>query len=604
MENIFPRSLPDSTAPHRSDRVNHTGHRMARERWLACFAMVSIASTAWGPALAAPEISTDQLVRELAAQDVSQARILGVDRDGMPLVCGMTESRETLTLGVEIESQALLSDERAYELIPSVIRPDGVDGLFLEVNTNGPVNGVTIVLSAFFIGPGQIDGFDTTPVPLRDDGLEGDRVAGDFIFTGGPIRYNTAYSEDPFLFSDYPDGLAFVSLSTAVTQEGRLGGLEVEETDTSISPFAAGADVGLLRGDIPVVTIESLSPIVNVSPYLINVKTDVRGTQRSLRLRGLTLDQVTHAIYDVLPDTFDFLTFFSTNKIERLPFTSSANFITGIHSWSKIDYTGSRLSPIDNTAFWGSAGKLLGLNRLDMGPRGANTNIATHELLHQWNAFFDDELGVTNGGAHYSAESSVGSLIGGHLWQDNGDGSFSMVCDPLEGRGGAFAVAPLDEYMMGVIEGGLVPPARVYDSSLPSPGEMCDSGTTSFTDISTTVTIEDIQSVHGVRTPGPADAQREYRIGFVAESHERFLTPEEMTFYDTLAKTYTTPIPQGDEAPLLQYRGWTSIERYFGESTSWTTVPVPEPSSGLMLPSGVAFLGLLYRRRVRGLRLG
>ncbi len=32
--------------------------------------------------------------------------------------------------------------------------------------------------------------------------------------------------------------------------------------------------------------------------------------------------------------------------------------------------------------------------------------------------------------------------------------------------------------------------------------------------------------------------------------------------------------------------------------------PVPEPASWLMLVAGAAFLGLLYRRRARGLRFG
>jgi hypothetical protein len=35
-----------------------------------------------------------------------------------------------------------------------------------------------------------------------------------------------------------------------------------------------------------------------------------------------------------------------------------------------------------------------------------------------------------------------------------------------------------------------------------------------------------------------------------------------------------------------------------------TPDPVPEPASWAMLVAGAAFLGLLYRRRVRELRLG
>ena len=35
-----------------------------------------------------------------------------------------------------------------------------------------------------------------------------------------------------------------------------------------------------------------------------------------------------------------------------------------------------------------------------------------------------------------------------------------------------------------------------------------------------------------------------------------------------------------------------------------TPTPVPEPASWMMLVAGAVFLGVLYRRRVRGLRLG
>lgn len=49
------------------------------------------------------------------------------------------------------------------------------------------------------------------------------------------------------------------------------------------------------------------------------------------------------------------------------------------------------------------------------------------------------------------------------------------------------------------------------------------------------VTIDDMIAAHGPRVPGPDSAQRDFRIGLVAESHNRPLTPTEMTFYEILA---------------------------------------------------------------------
>jgi len=95
--------------------------------------------------------------------------------------------------------------------------------------------------------------------------------------------------------------------------------------------------------------------------------------------------------------------------------------------------------------------------------------------------------------------------------------------------------------MMGLIDGSEVSPRHVYtETSLP-PVFKCQAGEpVSASEIATTVTMAEIQGTHGLRTPAPSDAQRDFTIAFVAESHERFLTPTEMTFYEILAAHYTT----------------------------------------------------------------
>src|SRR5207302_1421160 len=83
---------------------------------------------------------------------------------------------------------------------------------------------------------------------------------------------------------------------------------------------------------------------------------------------------------------------------------------------------------------YGSGGRLLGVNALDAYARGIVANVATHELLHQWEAYETTALGISDG-IHYGVRTSVGSLIGGFRWLPDGAGGFLLDC--TEGRGGA-----------------------------------------------------------------------------------------------------------------------------------------------------------------------
>src|SRR5262249_32178444 len=159
----------------------------------------------------------------------------------------------------------------------------------------------------------------------------------------------------------------------------------------------------------------------------------------------------------------------------------------------------------------------------------------------------------------YSFRSSVGSLVGGFLWTDNGDGTFTRNCN--EGRNGAHHAPLLDKYMMGLVDGNMVAPLR---SDL-GQGTVCPNGIiNSFS----TVTIQDIQRAHGVRPPGPATAQRDFSIAFVAESNGRFLNPTEMTFYEILAEHYTKAVPPNEPDPYQGFN-WAPVTRFFGEGTAW-----------------------------------
>ncbi len=316
----------------------------------------------------------------------------------------------------------------------------------------------------------------------------------------------------------------------------------------------------------------NLSSAIVISPHLINIRSNSRVTQRFLRRFEPDIPNLTNSIYEVLPDAFDFFVLFSTNKIENIPFLSRNNFISGVHRKVQTNYSGTGNPLFNNSASFGSNGKLLSVNVIDVGARGISSNNATHEIMHQWSAFIDFPE-VKMDSAHYNSRSNAASLVGGFHWNENGDGTFTPDCS--QGRGNVMNASPIDRYLMGLIEANEVPTLYAYSQDSLNIIHKCRDEEPIFDDeIVATVTIDDIITRHGVRTPSPADAQRDFAIAFVAESHKRFLNPTEMTFYEILADHYTKTISTEEQTPVL-HNNWASMTRFFGERTTWRSdIPI------------------------------
>lgn len=495
-----------------------------------------------------------ELLAALSAQGIPSSSMLGTDARGVPILCG-TDRAPTPMVGPGILPAAGTppDNSRTWEAVPGVIRRDGIESFRMEVTVNTNVAAIT-----FTCPPNLIPESGGTAQGLRDDGLGQDRVAGDWIWTSVRMRANTNFFTPPYFAfdSNSPAGLSFVS----------FGPFYIQEANGGASEFLVTPEVGLLDPLIPLTTARILTPGVQVTPHLINIAGTSREAQRYLRFLPSNLAAVTTALYQVIPDVFDFLTFFSIDHVEASPRLNSANFNAGVHTYSKINYAGTGATEFDVTSFWGSSGRLLGVNVLDTAERGVYSANLLHEILHQWLVFTDPSLELDDGTSHYNFRSGAGSLLGGTQFIDAPNGAVIVNCE--EGRSGAHQAAPLDKYMMGLIDGGAVPPIKIYASSLPGPYLLCDQ---LVTNIVKTVTISDLQTAHGVRTPGPATAQRDFRLGFVIESHERLLNATELTFYEVLAKHCTKQLPASQPAPYIE-QNWAPITKFFGEgATTWTS---------------------------------
>lgn len=469
----------------------------------------------------------------------------------IPIVCG--SGNQQVTASAQFVSSAkkpppppppipvLPVGMRMWQTIPGVIRNNGTDTCRVELNGNGAISNAIISMGWFFLSEsGQ------TSISLHDDGSNGDRVAGDGIFTSELIRFNTNH------ISDFPANYEYDPTSPAGAMPYAVGDLTMFDTNGTQSTFLYDPEAGVLDRNIPLVQTVQLSTNVIIAPHLINVLGTNLFAQKLLRNYTYETGELPKKLYAVLPDGFDLLVYFSTYRLEYVP-DAYDNGVAGIHQGIQVNFTGTGQGLYDNSALCGSQGRLLGVIGLDTYERGMSSGICTHEIIHQWASHmpafpFSD-------GSHYLS-CNVGSPVGGSVWDDNGAGGWTLNCDYLN------HLDVFDQYLMGLAETNVVKPILVCPSSL----DVYCGGIISS--IISTNTIQDVINTYGPRTPGPATAQRHFSIGFVAESYQRLLTPVEMTYYEIFAAHYTEPIPAGQPDPYIKW-GWASAANFYGGGTTW-----------------------------------
>lgn len=152
-----------------------------------------------------------------------------------------------------------------------------------------------------------------------------------------------------------------------------------------------------------------------------------------------------------------------------------------------------------------------------------------HEMGHRWSAFISARV-TRNGGAettplgptHWARglhapapfpfqRPTEASAMGGGVWQDNFDGTFTQLDDDYYVPATGFSY--LDLYLMG-----LVAPSEVPDffllRNLEAKGRDAD-GRPVFAADRTKVTIRDVIAVHGPRQPDVDHAQKQFNTGMV-----------------------------------------------------------------------------------------
>jgi hypothetical protein len=150
-----------------------------------------------------------------------------------------------------------------------------------------------------------------------------------------------------------------------------------------------------------------------------------------------------------------------------------------------------------------------------------------HEIGHRWSAYVGAKIDgkTVSLGTWPHWESGLqtqvafpyslpveASTLGGGVWQDNFDGTYTML------RGGFFVPAAgysyLDLYLMGLISSSEVPDFFLLRNFVPAGKD--PNGHPIFRAERTKVTIEDVIAAAGPRVPDVDRSQRQFNTGIVA----------------------------------------------------------------------------------------
>ncbi len=469
----------------------------------------------------------------------------------------------------------------AYEILPSVVSSTDREPIAIQVTAfSSDLDAIYLRPFHGFVGEDDQDLPDRIELNDRGEGL--DAVSGDQVYTGGPIYY-AGPSARTLSGQQYPNGIG-VTL---------LGELRYESAAIGDGKFAVDPQLGVLDREV----FGALSPWtytggrVAMSDRLINVCGRSRVVESRIRETSsdhsrASAQALTTEVYDhVGSDAFDFLTLMSTYHVERIEAERDEKVSRGSHTVVRNRVQGIGLPPTDDGRAYGSPDALLGINYAGY-MNGLDTANVTHEMMHQWGVYLLKGT-LSDGGDHYREAVGQASLLRGHHWRREGP---NHVVDCSRLTEGLAQATDFDKYLMGLVPAEAVSPFMLSTRSDLGCGQVVPKGS-----IQTVNVLDDIVSDVGRRTPLPANVN--YRMGFVAETLGRFLTPTEKVFYETFAKTYAAPVAEGAPLPVIvpgvrdELPGnWVSISKFFGEGFSLTT-DIPAPGSAAMTQEVGSTLG-------------
>ncbi|MFK7803558.1 MAG: hypothetical protein AB8G95_18125 [Anaerolineae bacterium] len=420
------------------------------------------------------------------------------------------------------EAQAVTISSAKFT--PFAIVADGSESSTIEIELSEAAISVTVEAASSFPRP-SLDGSEVNTgddIGLYDDGTHGDRIANDNIWSRGGFTLNSTAINPG-------DLRTFRIYDITVTTGAGTSTIDIWGDHTLMLIY-------IDPDELIAPTNDSANSIL-VGTYAYNNYKGGRDAQlvanESAAMKTISSDLFTY----LDGDDVDFILIFSTKYLD--------NGASGRAYPVQNDIQNIGISTYDLSNDYGSPGRLK--KAIIMNFSGTN-GPTLHEMAHQWGANGLSGLGFHNCGygGHWGAVGLGEGQLGGFnpdTVVDNGDGTFSVDRFGSFANGGdSVKYAQLEQYLMGMIPSSEVDPIKV------PAGLDCDSFVYTSSDVTfkadsiDTITIDQIKTeLGGERIPPAADAQKSFKVAYVAVSEQQ-LTAAELSYFNSRAKILTGEI--------------------------------------------------------------
>jgi hypothetical protein len=266
---------------------------------------------------------------------------------------------------------------------------------------------------------------------------------------------------------------------------------------------------------------------------------------------------LTCTVIKALGDKFDFLAYYSDFRVDNQEAGTPSNGprggnVTGIGAvqrgsesycsagrfqWQFVQpvYSGSiQMQDQPPEGITSAVPRDIAFYRSQLGERSADGKMLpynygisqiAHEMGHRWSAFVSAKVGnetVQLGPTHWARglqapvafpyqRPTEASAMGGGVWQDNLDGTFTQLDDDyyVPATGWSY----LDLYLMGLISAAEVPDFFLLKNLVPAGADA--NGHPKFKAERVKVSIDDVIAAEGARVPAVEKSQRQFNTGMV-----------------------------------------------------------------------------------------
>lgn len=330
--------------------------------------------------------------------------------------------------------------------------------------------------------------------------------------------------------------------------------------------------------NIPDVRVIQAAPDVQYSSHVVNIV--LPGFSDELvQVDDATteLTRVTRRFYQLFQDTYEALAVVPQRSL-LMPYT-------GVHYTVKSDVAGIGQELFDESANYGSAGRLHGV---EIFPQFFSGNqISTHETSHQWGSYVDWTAltGLVRAGHQPNAHDP--------LWV----GHPSRMSSVLDGtrtvvdNGGAYVIGksaapipftPMQKYAMGLLPKAGVPNMVLFDDQTqfstavaPAPGTPVVGGVRS-------ASIDQVTGLLGERG-GPVPA--EWSRAAIVVSRGALISQREMNYWTFYAQRAEDPNRSG----IIDFEGYGSFDRASENAVDFKTDIRPLAGEKITGPLSVDF---------------